>query len=221
MKDDFFELLLDARVFRLGDFTLKDGSKSPYFFNFGEIARGDHLKRMGEAFASVIGSQVERTDALLGPPYKGISMAAVIATCMGETPFVTFRKESKAHGEGGDFLGHRLQSGDRLVLVDDVMTSGGTKFEAIEKIAQESRRLSLGTPAEIAAVVVGVDREAREGEQTASASFTQQTGVPVHSVLTMTEVAERVLDSEAIQKRLVAGDFPEHLRSSLEASCGR
>lgn len=221
MKDDFFELLIEAQVFRLGDFTLKDGTKSPYFFNFGEISRGDHLKRMGAAFASVIDSEVDQVHALLGPPYKGISMAAVIATFMGETPFLTFRKESKTHGEGGDFLGHRLQTGDRLVLVDDVMTSGGTKIEAVAKISEESQRLALETPAKIVAVVVGVDRQAPDGKVTASEAFRRQTGIPVYSVLSMAEVAQRVLDSSSIQERLVGGELPSHIQSSLTASVRR
>ncbi|MCA9796673.1 MAG: orotate phosphoribosyltransferase, partial [Candidatus Eremiobacteraeota bacterium] len=103
----------------------------------------------------------------------------------------TFRKEAKAHGEGGMFLGHHLSAQDRIVLVDDVMTSGQTKFDALEMVRTEAARLGLEPP-RFEAVVVGVDRQEAEGAVTAAQAFTAETGLPVFAVATIRELADEL-----------------------------
>ena len=144
---------------------------------------------------------------VLGPPYKAITMGAVTVTALWrqyqiDAHFMTFRKESKTHGEGGDFLGHTLRGGESIVLVDDVMTSGQTKIDAMALLEAEAKRRGLEPP-RFQAVVVGVDRQAPEEGQTAAEAFTRKTGVPVYSVATIRELVQ------ALESRL--GEREKHL----------
>lgn len=188
---DFTRFLLETGVLRFGDFTLKSGKKSPYFLNFGEVRSGRQLARMGSFFAQLLQQELrDGFDVIYGPPYKGIPMG--VATCQAlwsehqvDSGFLSYRKEQKAHGEGGDLLGHQLSPGERVVLIDDVMTSGGTKLQAIE-------RLKALEPSFVA-VVVGVDREERDpAGVTAARRFTEDTGIPVVSLLTVTAMVEQL-----------------------------
>lgn len=195
MTQDFAHLLYDSGVLRFGDFQLKSGKRSPFFLNFGHLHTGPQLSALGQALAKVIHtSSTSKPDVILGPPYKAISMAAVTVsalwdhhqTCSG---FMTFRKESKSHGEGGDFLGHTLRGGESIIMVDDVMTSGQTKIEAMELLKNEAQKAGLKAPV-FQAVVVGVDRQEMEGGETAASAFTRKTGVPVLSVATIRELVK-------------------------------
>lgn len=192
---DFAQLLLDSGVLRFGDFQLKSGKRSPYFLNFGELHTGSQFEALGKALAEVIVSSLDPApEVVLGPPYKAISMGTVTVNALWnhhqmECGFMTFRKESKAHGEGGDFLGHHLRGGERIVMVDDVMTSGQTKIDAMELLRQTAEAQGLAPPV-FQAVVVGVDRQEREGSGTAAEAFTARTGVPVYSVATIRQLVQ-------------------------------
>lgn len=189
----FAELLYDSGVLRFGDFQLKSGKRSPFFLNFGELHTGAQFEALGRALAGTIMESLPAAPGVvLGPPYKAISMAAVTVNALWnhhqvDAGFMTFRKESKQHGEGGDFLGHRLEGGDSIVLVDDVMTSGQTKVDAIELLRRTAEQAGLAPPV-FEAVVVGVDRQEREGSGTAGQAFSKQTGVPLYSVATIREL---------------------------------
>lgn len=203
---DFAQLLLDSGVLRFGDFQLKSGKRSPYFLNFGDLHTGPQFEALGKALACVIMEALDQPpEVVLGPPYKAISMGTVTVNALWnhhrlDCGFMTFRKESKTHGEGGDFLGHRLRGGERIVMVDDVMTSGQTKVDAMELLRQTARAQGLEPPV-FQAVVVGVDRQEREGDGTAAEAFTARTGVPVYSVATIRELVTSLrgrLDGELL-----------------------
>ncbi len=208
---NFGEFLIEANVLRFGDFTLKSGTRSPYFLNFGEICQGRHLAILGDALAEVIQIRVPEATVILGPPYKAIAMAVTTAIALHHRGFdcstLTFRKEAKQHGEGGDFLGHRLRGRERIVLVDDVMSSGQTKLDAVAKVEAEARRLGFEPP-RFEAVVVGVDRQEVEQGRTAAEAFSEKTGIPVYAVATIRELASqlagRLLDvqHQALQRYL-------------------
>lgn len=191
----FADLLYDSGVLRFGDFRLKSGKRSPFFLNFGELHTGAQFEQLGRSLADCIMENLgEPPQVVLGPPYKAISMAAVTVNALWnhhrvDSGFMTFRKESKAHGEGGDFLGHRLVGGESVVLVDDVMSSGQTKVEAMELLSKTALEMGLEPPS-FTAVVVGVDRQEREGEGTAGEAFTSQTGVPLYSVANIRELTK-------------------------------
>lgn len=205
----FADFLMDTQVLKLGDFRLKSGKRSPYFLNFGEVRTGKALCELGSRLARLCMDRVGPFDAVYGPPYKAISLA--VATCTAlwsehqvDRPFLTYRKEEKTHGEGGLFLGHQLRGGDRVVMVDDVMTSGGTKVEALERLQDEARRLGVEPP-RCVALLVGVDRQERDDSgRTAAEVFTAETGIPVLALARVSEVFDslrgRRLSEEDYQK---------------------
>jgi orotate phosphoribosyltransferase len=173
---DFF---LAENVLTFGDFTLKSGRKSPYFFNTGKLCSGEQLKTLGELYAAKIRSVPEFADAavIFGSAYKGIPIAVAAAIALGgEIRSVSDRKEAKTHGDSSAFLGD-LRTGDKVVIVDDVITTGGTKFEAIEKLRAFGCQ-PLG-------FVIAFDRAepmTAGSSLTAKEQFEQETGLPVHAL---------------------------------------
>src|SRR5688572_28127419 len=154
----FLSLLIESNVLKWGTFTLKSGRTSNYFINFGSLELGSSLSGLGAAYAEKIHRDIpgDRIDAIFRPSYKGspIALATVIALHekFGVTKCYSFnRKEEKDHGEGGSFLGRSPARGDRVLIVDDVITDGGTKFEMVNLLRNT-------TEAEVVGVLVGVDR---------------------------------------------------------------
>jgi orotate phosphoribosyltransferase len=150
------EFLLDNDVLRFGRFTLKSGKQSPFFLDIGRIASGKALNTLGLAFSQKIEQAFPQTNTLIGPAYKGISLATAIATARsGHSKSnwdVAFnRKEAKTHGEGGEWFGTPLTSQSRAVIVDDVISDGGTKLEMIAHLKEKFNLTPLG-------VAVVVDR---------------------------------------------------------------
>src|SRR6185312_14997467 len=153
---EFLDLALARNVLRFGEFTLKSGRISPYFFNAGLFDSGAALATLGRAYADAAVHAGLRFDMLFGPAYKGIVLAAVTATALAErhgrdVPFAYNRKEAKDHGEGGTLVGAPLRG--RVLIVDDVITAGTAIRESLELI-----RASGATPA---GVLIALDREER------------------------------------------------------------
>ena len=129
-KQEFIEFMVESHVLKFGEFTLKSGRKSPFFMNEGAYVTGDQLHRLGLSYARAIHDNFGLDfDVVFGPAYKGIPLSVV--TAMGlhelygkEVKYCSNRKEAKDHGEGGNLLGHVLEDGDRVVMVEDVTTSG-------------------------------------------------------------------------------------------------
>jgi orotate phosphoribosyltransferase len=183
----FVELMIRSGVLRFGDFTLKSGRQSPYFFNLGSIADGDGLGALGRAYADAIVAHGFAPDVIFGPAYKGIPIAVATGIALaerhGRRVGVTFnRKEAKSHGEGGNLVGHALD-GARVLIVDDVMTAGTAVSEAVDIVSRTSAQL-LG-------VLVALDRRERtEGGLTAVQQMAKRLGVPVASIVGLEDVIE-------------------------------
>jgi len=158
-QDDLVRLLVDAGALRFGDFTLKAGGKSPFFVNLGDVARGDQLAGLGTLMATALEQDFPLCNHLFGPAYKGIVMVSAIAQAASleqrkDLPFFYDRKERKAHGEGGSYVGKTPVDGDRVVVIDDVYSSGGTKVEAVKMLAESFGVTPIG-------ILVAVDRRPR------------------------------------------------------------
>jgi orotate phosphoribosyltransferase len=177
----FIEMILAKQVLRFGDFTLKSGRTSPYFFNAGLINDGVALARLGASYAQAIVDAGIAFDMIFGPAYKGIPLATATAVAFAEhhhrsVPIAWNRKEAKAHGEGGSLIGAPLEG--RVLIVDDVVTAGTAVRESIGIIK------SAG--AQPAGVVLALDRQERgQGTQSAVQEIRSAYGIPVIRIITL------------------------------------
>ncbi len=185
---DFLQFALDQDVLRFGEFTLKSGRVSPYFFNAGLFNTGAALARLGRYYAQTIVDAGIRFDVLYGPAYKGIPLAAVTAAALFDqhgvdVPYAFNRKEAKSHGEGGSIVGHPLE-GD-ILIIDDVITAGTAIRESMDIIAAEG--------AKPAGVVIALDRQERgKGERSAIQEVEADFGMPVAAIVRLAELIEFV-----------------------------
>lgn len=185
---DFLQFALDLEVLRFGEFTLKSGRVSPYFFNAGLFNTGAALARLGRFYARTIVDAGIHFDVLYGPAYKGIPLAAVTAAALYDQhgvdiPYAFNRKEAKRHGEGGSIVGHALQ-GD-ILIIDDVITAGTAIRESMDIIREQGARP--------AGVVIALDRQERgQGERSAIQEVESDYGIPVAAIVRLQELVEFV-----------------------------
>jgi orotate phosphoribosyltransferase len=182
-RHDFLAFALARDVLRFGQFVTKAGRKTPYFFNAGLFNDGDSLRRLGRFYAEAYLASGIACDQLFGPAYKGITLAAATAIALAEKGhnlrYSFNRKEAKDHGEGGVIVGAPLQG--RVMIVDDVITDGGAKREAIELIRAHG--------ANPAGVLIAFDRMERgRGERSAVQELTLEFGLPVIAIATLEDL---------------------------------
>jgi orotate phosphoribosyltransferase len=199
-KDSLLSLLIEQQVLKFGEFTLKSGRVSPYFFNLGAISTGAAIARLGEAYADRAAGMGE-FDAVFGPAYKGIPIAVATAASLAargrDCGWVFNRKEAKAHGEGGQFVGAPVTG--RLLLVDDVLTAGTAVREAAGLIREAGGTL-MG-------VLIALDRQERvvvDEPGTAVGRLAAELEVPVASLLSLQDVIE-YLDSNGVADNHLTG----------------
>lgn len=183
-QKDFIELARQHDVLKFGEFTLKSGRISPYFFNAGAFSSGRALAELGRCYASTIVDAGVQFDVLLGPAYKGIPLATTTAVALSDhhgidIPFAYNRKEAKSHGEGGVLVGAPLRG--RVLIIDDVITAGTAVREVIAMIAAAG--------AELAGVAVGLNRQERgTGPLSAIQEIEHAHRVPVLSIIDMEHI---------------------------------
>ena len=199
-RSDFIELALRHRALRFGDFTLKSGRRSPYFFNAGEISSGAALAVLGRCYAAAIAASGVEFDMLFGPAYKGIPLAVATAVAIAgdsgrDVPCAFDRKEAKTHGEGGALIGAPLAG--RVLIVDDVITAG----TAVRSVA----RLISAAGARIAGVVLGLDRAERgAGTESAVVELSRELGVPVFAIARLDDIVAYLEDAPELREHLPA-----------------
>ena len=187
----FVDFMLEVQVLTFGDFTTKSGRKTPYFVNTGLYRTGTQLRKLGHAYADAIERAFpEGFDVLFGPAYKGIPLVAAVSAAFAErcrdVAFCFNRKEAKDHGEGGTLVGHRLQDGDRVLIVEDVTTAGTSIRETVPV-------LRSAAAVELAGLVVSVNRQERgTGERTALAELAEEFSMPTHAIVTLDEILEHL-----------------------------
>ncbi|WP_100639254.1 orotate phosphoribosyltransferase [Marinobacter salexigens] len=184
-QQKFIEFAIRRNVLRFGDFTLKSGRTSPYFFNAGLFNTGDDLLHLSQAYAAAIDRSGVNYDIIFGPAYKGIPLATVTAMALAQEgnskPFAFNRKEKKDHGEGGNIVGAQLQG--KVLIVDDVITAGTAIRESIDLIRASG--------AEPAGVLIALDRQERgKGALSAIQEVESEFGIPVVSIIRL----EQILD---------------------------
>jgi orotate phosphoribosyltransferase len=191
-QTEFIELARRCDVLKFGEFTLKSGRISPYFFNAGAFSSGGTLAAVGRCYAQCIVHSGVRFDVLLGPAYKGIPLAAATAVALADhhgldVPFAYNRKEAKHHGEGGMLVGAPLRG--RVLVIDDVITAGTAVREVISMI--------VNAGADLAGVVIGLDRQERgAGECSAVQEVEQAYGVPVLSIINMGNIIDYLVAAD-------------------------
>lgn len=199
-QQQFIELALAKQALCFGEFTLKSGRLSPYFFNAGLFNTGASLAALGRFYAAAIVAAGVEFDLLFGPAYKGIPLAAVTATALADNhardvPFAYNRKEAKTHGEGGVMVGAPLRG--RVLIIDDVITAGTAIREVMTIIEQHG-----ATPA---GVVIGLNRQERgQAELSAIQEVEQQYGIPVISIVALEQIIAFLQASGAEAKQVAS-----------------
>lgn len=191
-KQRFIKFMVENGVLTFGDFTLKSGRKAPYFINTGNYKTGAQLARLGEYYAECIIDNKIEGETLVGPAYKGIPLAVSTAVALWDhhhkdLNYCFDRKEVKDHGEGGMFVGKQLQDGEKVILIEDVMTSGKALREMLPKLAQAAK-------VEVAGMVISVDRQekALNSDLSAVQEAYKEFGIKVYSIVTMHDIIEAI-----------------------------
>ena len=196
-KQEFIEFMVESDVLKFGEFTLKSGRKSPFFMNAGAYVTGSQLKKLGEYYAKAIHDKYgDDFDVLFGPAYKGIPISVVTAIAYSElygkeVRYCSDRKEEKDHGaDKGSFLGSKLQDGDRVVMIEDVTTSGKSMEETVPKVRGAAN-------VEIVGLMVSLNRmEKGKGDKSALDEIKETYGFETNAIVTMEEVVEHLYNRE-------------------------
>ena len=190
---DFIEFAIEQNVLRFGEFTLKSGRVSPYFFNAGLFSSGQALAKLGRFYAASLMEANVPFDVLFGPAYKGIPLATTTAVALYDhhnvdTPYVFNRKEAKAHGEGGSLVGAPLAG--NVMIIDDVITAG-TAIREVMTIIQEANAAPAG-------VLIALDRQERgQGKLSAIQEVERDFGMPVISIVSLNDIMTYLAEQDS------------------------
>ena len=193
-KQEFIEFMVDCKALKFGDFTLKSGRKSPFFMNAGAYVTGSQLMKLGECYAKAIHDTYgDDFDVLFGPAYKGIPISVVTAVAYSqlygkEVRYCSDRKEEKDHGaDKGSFLGSKLQDGDRVIMIEDVTTSGKSMEETVPKVRGAANVEIKGLMVSLNRMEVGLG-----GQMSALDEITERYGFPANAIVSMADVTEHL-----------------------------
>lgn len=213
-KQDFIAFMVEANVLKFGEFTLKSGRKSPFFMNAGAYVTGGQLRKLAEYYArSIHDTYGLDFDVLFGPAYKGIPLS--VATCMAiselygkEIRYCSNRKEVKDHGDTGILLGSKLKDGDRVMMIEDVTTSGKSMEETVPIVKAQADVKILGLMVSLNRMEVG-----QGGKKSALDEVQETYGFPASAIVTMEEVVE-VLYNKPVNGQIVIDD---QIKAAIDA----
>lgn len=200
-KQEFIELMTEAGVLTFGDFVTKSGRSTPYFINTGLYRTGEHIRRLGQYYAKAILEEIgTEFDVLFGPAYKGIPLAVTTAVALSElghdVAYCFNRKEEKDHGEGGTMVGHSLNDGDRVLIVEDITTAGTAIRDSVPLLRAQAD-ISL------AGLVVSVDRRERGPDhRSALQALAEEFAMPTFAIVDVHEIMALV-------------DLDDHLKTAM------
>jgi orotate phosphoribosyltransferase len=197
----FIEFAIKQGVLKFGEFELKSGRISPYFFNAGLFNTGKAMATLAKSYAAAIVNSGVEMDVLFGPAYKGIPLAATTALALSEwhdreTPYAFNRKEKKAHGEGGSLVGAPLEG--KVLIIDDVITAGTAIREVMSLLAEQDNAKPAG-------VIIALDRQEKgKGELSAIQEVERDYGIPIISIVTLEQVMQFVAKEDGFTQHLPA-----------------
>ena len=211
-KKEFIEFMVDCDVLKFGDFTLKSGRKSPFFMNAGAYVTGSQLKKLGEYYARAIHETYgDDFDVLFGPAYKGIPLGVVTYSELygKEVRYCSDRKEAKDHGaDKGSFLGSKLKDGDRVIMIEDVTTSGKSMEETVPKVKDAADVTIVGLMVSLNRMEVG-----KGGEKCALDEVKDLYGFETAAIVTMEDVVECLYNKECDGKVVI----DDELKAAIDA----
>lgn len=218
-KREFIEFMVESNALTFGEFITKSGRKTPYFINTGNYKTGKQAKQLGEFYAKAIKEQIKGDiDVLFGPAYKGIPLAVATSIAL-ETNYqqnINYcfnRKEEKDHGEGGNLVGHKLQDGDKVLIIEDVITSGASIRECLPQIQAAAN-------VQIAGEIISVDRMERGLEnKTAIEQIYDDYGFKVYSIVNVREIIEVLYNKPINGKVYINDNIKEQMEAYLEKYC--
>ena len=217
-KHEFIEFLESAGVLKFGDFTAKSGRKIPYFINAGEIKTGDQIRKLGKFYAKAYFEKLgDKKAVLYGPAYKGIPIAVSAASALSENgldvPFFFNRKEEKDHGEGGSMVGYKPKDGDKLIIIEDVITAGTAVRETLPVLHAAAR-------VEVPGLIISVDRMERgQGELTAIEEIERDFGIRTFPLVTVRDILETLYNKEIDGRILIDGTMRARMEAYMETYC--
>ncbi|MCI9627044.1 MAG: orotate phosphoribosyltransferase [Clostridia bacterium] len=220
-KQEFIEFMVRSGVLTFGDFTAKSGRKTPYFVNTGNYKTGEQAARLGEFYANCIMENIKTPiTALFGPAYKGIPLSVSTAIALSNNHQVNVnycfnRKEAKDHGEGGSMVGYKLQDGDKVVIIEDVITAGTAIRECLPI-------LKAAADIEIAGLVISVDRMERgQGNKTAIQEIADEFGICTFPIVTAREIIDTLYEREVDGKVVIDAAMKEKMEQYLATYCAK
>ncbi len=223
-KKQFIEFMVRSGVLTFGDFVTKSGRNTPYFVNTGNYKTGEQACCLGEFYASCIMDNVKKGNlpkdikALFGPAYKGIPIAVSTAMALSRDYDMNLnycfnRKEEKDHGEGGKMVGYKLQDGDKILIVEDVITAGTAIRETLPQIKAAAN-------VEIAGVIVSVDRMERgQGEKTAIQEIEKEFGIRTFPIVTVREIIDTMYNQELDGEVLIDDEVKGRMEAYIAKYC--
>ena len=220
-KEDFITFMVRSGVLTFGDFTTKSGRKTPYFVNTGNYTTGGQAAQLGDYYAACVQEHApDGFSCLFGPAYKGIPLAVAAAASLyrrydRDLPYCFNRKEAKDHGEGGSMVGYKPKDGDRIAIVEDVVTAGTAVRESIEFFKSVA-------DVKIVALFVSVDRMERgTGEQTTLNELCEQYGIQVYPIVTVRQIIDMLHNQELDGKVIIDDAMKGRMEAYLKEYGGK
>lgn len=218
-KKEFIEFMVQSNVLTFGDFITKSGRRTPYFINTGNYKTGKEATQLGHFYAKAIKEHIkDEVEVLFGPAYKGIPLAVAtsiaLETQYGQNVYYCFnRKEEKDHGEGGQLVGHSLQDGDKVLIIEDVITSGASIRECLPQIQAAAKVNIIGE-------IISVDRMERGLEnKTAIQQIYDDYGFKVYSIVTVKDIIEVLYNNPINGKIYINDKMKNQMEAYLEKYC--
>lgn len=215
-KQEFIKFMVRSNVLTFGDFTAKSGRKTPYFVNTGNYKTGEQIAKLGEFYASCVKENLgDDFDVLFGPAYKGIPLAVTTASALYNqyqinSNYCFNRKEDKDHGEGGSIVGHKLQDGNRVLIIEDVITAGTAIRECFPI-------LTGAADVTIKGLIISVDRmEKGQGDKSAVQEIEENYGIKTYPIVTVREIIEALYNVPVDGKIYIDDELKQRMEAYLK-----